>query len=68
MKKRRFLRCPRCRGLALEVSVLKGNYSAFNGYRFTPSDYSLVRCQSATCQAVWRTKSNEVHQLPLAQR
>lgn len=31
------------------------NYSAFNGYRYTPSDYSAVLC--TTCGASWRTKA-----------
>lgn len=34
--------------------VYKGNYSAFSGYRFTPSNYSLVKCRC--CGASWRTK------------
>ena len=33
----------------------KCNYSAFNGYHYTPSDYSSVTCDS--CGAVWRTKA-----------
>lgn len=31
------------------------NYSAFNGYRRTPSDYSLVAC--LVCGRSWRTKA-----------
>ncbi len=31
------------------------NRSAVNGYRWTPSDYSEVRC--LTCGARWRTKA-----------
>jgi hypothetical protein len=31
------------------------NFSAFNGYHYTPSDYSLVVCCS--CSALWRTKA-----------
>ena len=38
------------------------NYSAFNGYRRTPSDYSAVMCR--TCRSVWRTKAGYVHGLP----
>lgn len=45
-----------------EVVVRNGNYSAFNGYHFTPSDYSLVRCTS--CGALWRTKAKFVYGLP----
>lgn len=38
------------------------NYSAFSGYHFTPSDYSLVACSE--CGKRWRTKAlyvNELH-------
>jgi hypothetical protein len=38
------------------------NYSAFNGYHFTPSDYSAVQC--LTCGASWRTKAKYVSDLP----
>ena len=34
------------------------NYSAFNGYRKTPSNYSLVECLS--CKATGRTKADYV--------
>ncbi|MBW2005880.1 MAG: hypothetical protein JRI72_15025 [Deltaproteobacteria bacterium] len=44
------------------VIVRKGNYSAFNGYRFTPSDYSKVRCLA--CGAIGRTKAKYVDSLP----
>jgi hypothetical protein len=44
------------------VIVRNGNYSAFNGYRFTPSDYSLVKCRS--CGAHWRTRAGYVATLP----
>lgn len=32
------------------------NYSAFNGYRYTPSAWSLVCC--LICRALWRTTTN----------
>lgn len=35
-----------------------GNQSAFNGYRWTPSDYSSIRCLQTL--AFWRTKANYV--------
>ena len=38
------------------------NYSAFNGYRYTWSRYSLVRCTG--CEALWRTKAGYVGRLP----
>lgn len=41
------------------------NHSAFNGYHWTASDYSTVRC--CTCGAVGRTKANYVALLPDAQ-
>lgn len=31
------------------------NYSAFNGYHYTPSEYSLVFCK--VCRAMGRTKA-----------
>jgi hypothetical protein len=34
------------------------NHSAFNGYRYTPSDWSCVGCRS--CGAVWRTKASYI--------
>lgn len=37
------------------------NYSAFNGYRYTPSEYSLVFCQA--CGALGRTKAEYVAKL-----
>lgn len=37
------------------VVVRQGNYSAFNGYRFTPSAYSQVRC--LVCGRYWRTNA-----------
>lgn len=40
------------------VVTREANYSAFNGYRYTPSDYSGVLC--LTCGARWRTKAGWV--------
>jgi hypothetical protein len=37
------------------------NHSAFNGYRWTRSAYSSLRC--AVCGAIWRTKADYVDQL-----
>ncbi len=34
------------------------NYSAFNGYHRTDSDYSLIRCLG--CGHYWRTKADYV--------
>lgn len=39
-----------------------GNYSAFNGYHFTPSDYSAVYC--GACGTPWRTKAAYVDDCP----
>ena len=41
-----------------EIVQYKCNYSAFNGYHYTPSNYSHIRCN--TCQACGRTKANYV--------
>ncbi len=38
------------------------NYSAFSGYHYTPSTYSLVRCLE--CGTFWRTKAAFVRTLP----
>lgn len=35
-----------------------GNHSAFSGYKFTPSDYSSIKC--LVCKATWRTKAGYV--------
>jgi hypothetical protein len=40
------------------------NYSAFNGYHCTPSDYSSVKC--LRCGAHWRTKADYVSGLRTA--
>lgn len=40
----------------------EGNRSAFNGYRWTPSPYSEVRCTEGG--ALWRTKAAYVGELP----
>jgi hypothetical protein len=50
------------------VSVYKANYSAFNGYHRTPSDYSEVVCIAADAPALctkWRTKAAYVDGLPM---
>lgn len=38
------------------------NHSAFNGYKWTFSQYSSITCYK--CKHVWRTKSDYVHTLP----
>lgn len=43
------------------VTCYHGNFSAFNGYRFTPSDYSEVSCLQ--CGGRWRTKAQYVEAL-----
>lgn len=49
------------------VVTYRGNFSAFNGYRFTPSDYSEVTCRvvQGGCGARWRTKAKYVDSLPM---
>ncbi len=44
------------------VLVRNGNYSDFNGGRFTPSKYSSLQC--GTCGAVWRTSAKYVQTIP----
>ena len=41
-----------------EVLRYRHNCSAFNGYHYTPSDYSTVVCHS--CHAIGRTKAKYV--------
>lgn len=50
---------------AWRVTVYRANYSAFNGYRRTPSDYSEVRCDRdlGGCGARWRTNAKYVETL-----
>lgn len=44
------------------VTARRCNYSAFNGYHRTRSDYSEVTC--AVTRLRWRTKSAYVDRLP----
>lgn len=44
------------------VTIRKANYSAFSGYRRTPSAYSEVYCTA--CPTRWRTKAGYVDRLP----
>ncbi|MFA5323306.1 MAG: hypothetical protein WC373_11600 [Smithella sp.] len=44
-----------------KVFARNSNHSAFNGRKWTPSNYSAVRCLS--CQAIWRTKAKYVNHL-----
>jgi hypothetical protein len=48
------------------VTARKCNYSAFNGYRWSPSDYSEVICDvtAGGCGARWRTKAAYVYEIP----
>lgn len=55
-------RCRRDHYPAWRVIQRNGNASAFNGYHWTPSDYSAVRC--GDCGRVWRTRAAYVGDLP----
>lgn len=44
-----------------EVIGYRFNRSAFRGYRYTSSDYSLVQC--SVCGRAWRTKAGYVETL-----
>lgn len=59
-------KCGRKKGDHSDLVVVryKCNYSAFNGYHYTPSDYSEVRCTRPNCGGFWRTKSAYVDTLP----
>ncbi len=47
---------------AWRVVQRRCNHSAFNGYHYTPSDWSAVVCLK--CNATGRTKAKYVDQLP----
>lgn len=52
------------------IVTYRGNYSAFNGYRFDPSDYSEIQCKAALggCGARWRTKAKYVEEIRARER
>lgn len=52
----------KCSPRRLVVTMRNYNRSAFNGYHWTPSDYSQVRC--LTCGHFYRTKAKYVDGLP----
>lgn len=52
----------KCDAPILVVTMRKANYSAFNGYHYTPSDYSQIKCRR--CGATWRSKAKFVQRLP----
>lgn len=56
-------RCQREHRASWFANVYRANYSAFNGYSLTPSDYSEVHCRE--CGRVWRTKAAYVDGLPM---
>ena len=45
------------------VICLQHNHSAFNSYRWTASDYSMVACRN--CGLYWRTRADYVNDLPV---
>jgi hypothetical protein len=51
---------------AWRVHDYRCNHSAFNGYRWTPSDYSSICCEPSLggCGVWWRTKAAYVDRLP----
>jgi hypothetical protein len=56
------LDCQRAHRDHWAVVQRNGNASAFNGYHWQWSAYSLVRC--GHCGRRWRTKANYVRHLP----
>jgi hypothetical protein len=46
-----------------EVVRYRCNYSAFNGYHYTPSNYSTVVCNNDGCNGAGRTKASFVDDL-----
>lgn len=61
-ERERTLACIREHRAAWVVVHRQCNFSAFSGYQYTPSDYSLVLC--GTCGRRWRTKAAYVDTLP----
>lgn len=61
--------CGRKKGDHTDLVVVqyKCNHSAFNGYAYTRSDYSQVRCTRPGCLGSWRTKAAYVDDLPKEQ-
>lgn len=56
------LRCKKCGRIdGLRVVQRLCNFSAFSGYRRTPSRYSAIRCMC--CNHYWRTLA-DVNHLP----
>jgi hypothetical protein len=60
------LECQRHHRVHWVVTMRHGNRSAFNGYRWTPSDYSELIC--TYCGRRWRTRANYVKHFPDAKR
>jgi len=58
--------CGRKRGDYSDLVVTRRNcnYSAFNGYHYTPSDYSSVCCTRPGCRGFWRSKGLYVDMVP----
>jgi hypothetical protein len=46
-----------------EIWQYRCNHSAFNGYHYTPSDYSTIVCNADGCVGCWRTKADFVFEL-----
>lgn len=61
-ERQRTVTCMREHRASWVVLQRKGNRSAFNGYHWTPSDYSACRCTG--CGRVWRTRAAYVARLP----
>lgn len=52
----------RCDNPRWKVLQRRHNNSAFNGYHYTPSQYSSIFCMS--CNAHWRSKGDYIDRLP----
>jgi hypothetical protein len=61
-ERERTLACMRGHRDTWAVVQRQCNFSAFNGYHYTPSAWSLVLC--GTCGRRWRTKAAYVGSLP----
>jgi hypothetical protein len=61
-ERERTLECMRAHRASWWVYQRQCNFSAFNGYHFTPSEYS--GCQCGICGRVWRTRAAYTGTLP----
>lgn len=65
-ERERTVTCMREHRASWVVVARRCNHSAFNGYHWTPSNYSGIKCLD--CGRYWRTDAGYVRTLPDAPR